>query len=84
MRSGKIWREIVSHAPAGVLTAPDGFLLETLAQLISKSRNRSITDAQRNQLIRLFSLIGFTPSDRSRISAGATPDENDPFARFVN
>jgi phage terminase small subunit len=79
-----IWREIVSHAPAGVLTLPDAIMLETLCQLVGAMRARDITDAQRGQMIKMLSLIGFTPSDRSRISTGGAPDDTDPFARFVN
>jgi phage terminase small subunit len=59
-------------------------MMETLCQLIAAMRARVITDAQRNQMIRLLSLIGFTPADRSRITAVGKTDEADPFSKFVN
>jgi phage terminase small subunit len=80
----EVWQEIKFKAPQGVLTAPDGFMMETLCQLIAAMRARVITDAQRNQMIRLLSLIGFTPADRSRITAVGKTDEADPFSKFVN
>jgi hypothetical protein len=43
----------------------------------------NITDGQRGQLIKLLSLLGFTPADRSRITAVESKDEADPFAKFV-
>jgi hypothetical protein len=79
-----IWYEITMKAPAGILTLPDGFSLEILCQLLAKSRARSISDAQRNQLIKLLSLFRFSPADRSRIGASTDAPPDDPFAKFMN
>jgi phage terminase small subunit len=79
-----IWHEVIAKAPAGVLTLPDGFMLETLCHLIALMRDHIISDNQRGQLIKLLSLLGFTPADRSRITAVETKDHTDPFAKFIN
>ncbi len=80
----QIWAELVQNAPQGVLTSADRVILALACQLESKARTRTISDAQRNQLIKILSLFGFTPADRSRITAVETKDETDLFAKFVN
>ena len=80
----QIWAELIQNAPDGVLTSADRVILALACQLEAKARTRTISDAQRNQLIKCLSLFGFTPADRSRITAVETKDEIDPFAKFIN
>jgi phage terminase small subunit len=80
----QIWAELIQNAPDGVLTSADRVILALACQLEAKARTRTISDAQRNQLIKCLSLFGFTPADRSRITVVETKDETDPFAKFVN
>jgi phage terminase small subunit len=68
----QIWAELIQNAPQGVLTSADRVILALACQLESKARTRTISDAQRNQLIKILSLFGFTPADRSRITAVET------------
>jgi phage terminase small subunit len=80
----QIWAELIQNAPQGVLTSADRVILGLACQLEGKARTRTISDAQRNQLIKILSLFGWTPADRSRITAVETKDETDLFAKFVN
>ena len=46
------WREFVSHAPAGVLSAGDRWALEALARLHAKSRREGLSGAELGHLRR--------------------------------
>jgi hypothetical protein len=78
-----IWAEVMENAPTGVLTSADRFLLARFVQLESKARSKTLTDVQSNQHLRILTLMGWTPADRSRIqSVGSEPPEDDPWAKF--
>ncbi len=62
------WREFVSNAPAGVLTAGDRLALECLARLVAKSRRPGgLSGAELGQLRGFPSELGATPASRGRV-----------------
>ncbi len=74
------WREFVSHAPAGVLTAGDRWALECLARLHAKSRRpEGLTGAELGHLRGFLSELGASPASRGRVLP-AGPAEASPAA----
>jgi phage terminase small subunit len=79
----KIWHEIIFLAPAGVLVSSDRFLLARICQLESKARDRTINGWESQLHLRMLSALGFTPSDRARISTIDLEQADNPFAAFA-
>ena len=76
------WREFVSNAPAGVLTAGDRWALEALARLHAKSRREGLSGAELGQLRGFLSELGATPASRGRVlpaGPGAEPAAGNPW-----
>lgn len=76
----KVWREIIGDAVPGVLAQTDRLAVETAARLGAKIRTGDATGAEYGQWIRLLSLFGFTPADRSKINLGGKGKSKNPFA----
>jgi hypothetical protein len=70
------WLEAVGNAPAGVLTSADRFIVEIAARLIAKFRTEWLTGPEMAQLTRALARMGWTPADRSRVSAA--PERQEP------
>jgi hypothetical protein len=65
------WREFVSNAPAGVLTAGDRWALEALARLHAKSRRpEGLLAAEMGHLRALLGEMGATPGRQRPSGAG--------------
>lgn len=77
----RVFEELVADIPTGVTTAPDRYALGLLAMLETKKRRRTLTGYELSSLLKLFSLFGITPSDRSRIAIVPESDSN-PFDEF--
>jgi hypothetical protein len=77
------WVEAVGNAPAGVLTAGDRILVEIVARLLAKFREDWLTGAEFGQLGQALGKLGWTPADRSRVSAVKEEPKADPFAEFL-
>ncbi len=75
------WAEIVSHAPAGVLTRADRIAVEMLADLLTRYRasmapdGEKFTSADRRDLMALLARFGMTAADRSRVAAPKEREE---------
>jgi hypothetical protein len=84
-----IWLEIKGYLAPGVLKQSDGPAFETLVRLVAIERGMRkigkvkfpLTDPERGQMIKLFSLFGMTPSDRSKVHVDA-PKES-AIAKFL-
>jgi hypothetical protein len=72
----KIWREIVSTAPNGLLGSCDAIVLESVVRLTWKMRNNSslFTSTDNGQLVNAMGKLGGTPGDRQRLNV-TTPSE---------
>ena len=70
----KVWREITSKTPEGVITAMDRCSLEIVCVLLDRFRQANAGIAERLQaaelsaLMRGLSSLGMTPADRSKVS----------------
>ncbi len=72
----KCWKEIIESAPEGVLTRADRFIVELAARLLALWRGRNAPPAWvGTQLRTCLASMGMTPSDRSRVGAGAPAPE---------
>ncbi len=80
------WLEIAEAAPGGVLTYADRFLLELVAKGLARSRREVLKAADLALVQRGLSLLGLTPSDRSRITPSGDDDtpKADPLAEFAH
>ena len=77
-----IWHEAAHHAPANVLTGADRWLLSRFVQLELRVRLGTISASDSALHVRILSLLGWTPADRSRIHAEKPTDES-AFAEFL-
>jgi phage terminase small subunit len=68
-----IWREIVIVLVPGVLKVSDAWAFESMVRLIFKEQKGTIEIGERGQLIKLYSLFGMTPADRSKIQVEKKP-----------
>jgi phage terminase small subunit len=79
----KVWHEIATLAPFGVLTKSDRIELEFAARLVAYNRENyntvSITALRHQHSV--LGKLGLNPSDRARLNVGAPEDEN-PFDSF--
>ena len=74
-----LWDEIKGYLAPGVLKQSDCPAFETLVRLVAIERGMhkisgfriQLTDPERGQMIKLFSLFGMTPSDRSKVKVDA-------------
>ena len=78
----QIWHELVMDIPMGVATAPDRGALGCLCMLEYLKRNRNIKVIELNVLIKLYSLFGLTPADRTRVTAAPLEKDDDPLDEF--
>jgi hypothetical protein len=74
------WREVVSEAAPGVLTAADRGVVEILAHLRAKTRRCEASTAETGLMLRGLIECFLTPASRSKVApvgpdklAGATP-----------
>lgn len=72
------WLEFESQCAAGVLTIMDRQVLEIASTLMVKFRDseKSLVAAELSMLIRCLSLMGMTPSDRSRLNVHPAPQKD--------
>lgn len=81
----KIWKELVSIAPKGVLFHCDRWVVETACLLMERLRSSSFNTSDIAQLRSCLATLGMTPADRSRVSA-ANDDkqaQDDPVSLFT-
>jgi hypothetical protein len=78
-----MWHEILFNAARGTLLSSDRLTVEILAIIFAKFRRREkLLGSEWTRMGACLSLIGFTPADRSRVTApDASPDN--PFAEFA-
>jgi hypothetical protein len=76
-----IWFEIIGISAPGVLVSSDRLILARLCQLEKRVRDDSATISETAQHLRVLTLLGLTPADRSRIATPGKEDSN-PFASF--
>lgn len=69
----KIWREIVSSLPDGLLGSCDAIVLESVVRLTHKMRNNyaAFTSTDNGQLLNGMGKLGGTPGDRQRLNVTA-------------
>jgi len=69
------WQAITDVVPAGVLKAPDIFVVEQLAILIAEMRENpfKMTSGNRSQLRLTLGALGMTPADRSKVMVDKKP-----------
>ena len=73
-----IWKELVSLAPRGLLTASDRMAVELAVRLIERSRAGGQKASEVAVLVTLMARLGMTPSDRQRLQiTPQQPDEDD-------
>ena len=79
----KVWVELSNNAIEGVLTDTDRIIIEIIARLLSKLRTEGkLTVGEMGHLIGCLARIGFTPSDRAKISVKKTKTEKSPWEKF--
>ncbi len=71
----KIWREFVSNAAPNSLSASDRVMMEIATRLTLKLRNGTIISTELSVLSSALSKLGWSPSDRNKISAVAQTDK---------
>jgi phage terminase small subunit len=69
----KVWREIVSNAPEGLLGSCDSIAIELCVRLVCKMRNSpdKWTSTDAGQLANIMGKLGGTPGDRQRLNVVA-------------
>jgi hypothetical protein len=83
------WYEIVSNAPRGVLAKSDRLLIEGCARILAKwwkdgSGGRyGVSVGEQSLLWQGLSKMGFTPSDRSKVTVPPEEKATDPFAEIA-
>ncbi|MDX2061372.1 MAG: hypothetical protein SFV24_26405 [Gemmatimonadales bacterium] len=65
----RIWRDVKAELVDGVGLASDRQSFGTLVRLLEKQERNDLTAAELAALIKLYTLFGMTPSDRSRVKA---------------
>jgi phage terminase small subunit len=93
----KIWRELVSQIPHGVLTKSDRLMVERTTVLVERSRHKHSTNCEigcpgiftasdEKSLNSYMSQVGMSPANRSKIQV--VPEQkgkaDDPWAEFEN
>jgi phage terminase small subunit len=74
------WHELVSIAPAGVLTIADRWAVELAARLMMKATGgRRIPAAELATLRSLLAALGMTPADRSKLSVKTEKPKANPY-----
>ena len=78
------YREIVNSCPARVLSAADKVMVEIVACLLDEFRvdKGNMSGAKLVRLMAGLSLLGMTPSDRSKVATLKGDDEENPYAEF--
>ena len=77
-----IWEEIKNSAPEGVLAKSDRMIVEMAVPLIQRQRAREkMKAAEMTFLLSVFSRLGCTPADRSRVAA-PKKDQGELFDAF--
>ena len=71
-----IWREVAAALVPGVLKVSDARAFESMVRLIYKEQEGTIEIGERGQLIKLYSLFGMTPADRSKIQVEKKPQSS--------
>ena len=77
------WDEAIANAPAGVLTSGDRWLVEVASRLMAKFRSDWLSGAEMAQLTQALGKMGWTPADRSRVSAAEKEPETDEMSEFM-
>lgn len=79
----KIWKELVSMIPDGVLTKGDRIALEEMCRLVQESREdpANMQVGKRNLLKTYLVSFGLTPADRSKIEV-PPPEKKGDFDEF--
>lgn len=84
----KVWREIVSNTPDGLLGSCDALAVEIAVRLTIKMRDmpEKWTSTDAGQLINIIGKLGGTPGDRMRLNVVAPVEKkdkaNDPWAEL--
>lgn len=75
----ELWVEIKTKLVPGVALQSDAEAFEILVGLIARYRRKAITQGESGMLLKLLSVFGMTPADRSRVSAehGAAEAEDE-------
>lgn len=75
----KVWKEIVSNAPEGLLGSCDSIAIELCVRLVCKMRNDSEkwTSTDASQLANMLGKLGGTPSDRQRLNVAGPVEKKD-------
>jgi phage terminase small subunit len=83
----RVWREVSEQVPEGVLTVADRMFMEMFCRLFARERaGEDLKAAERNLILSCLSRMGFTPADRTKLSAPTQKkqDAEDTFARLAN
>lgn len=80
-----IWKQLVSLAPAGLLTVADTFAVELAVRMIERSRQAtSLKASEAAALMALLGRLGLTPADRAKLDIPAPPTaEESEWAEFA-
>lgn len=75
----KVWREIVSNAPEGLLGSCDAIAIELCVRLVCKMRNNpdKWTSTDAGQLANIMGKLGGTPGDRQRLNVAAPVEKTE-------
>lgn len=78
-----VWFELEAYAPAGVLAGSDRLMLETAAVLVAEFREntKGFPASKMGHMIGVLARLGMSPSDRQKLGAEKTKEE-DPFSAF--
>lgn len=77
-----VWREILGLLVPGVALQSDAIAFEEMVCLVARTREQWLEPKDRAQLIRLFTLFGMTPADRSRVSVDRGAKDQNPFEKI--
>jgi hypothetical protein len=80
-----IWNELVALASPGVLTVSDRLTVEVTCRMVLRVRREDSAwgSADVNVLMRCLSLMGMTPTDRSKVSVPKKLEAQNTFAEIA-
>lgn len=83
----KVWRQLVSQAPEGLLGSCDAIAVEILSRMVVRMQKGEMQKASEFMaILNLMGKMGMTPGDRTRFdsptSRVATPDSTDPLSEL--
>jgi hypothetical protein len=83
-REQRVYIEIVERAPGGVLTNADEHMVVIAARLEAEWRKDGVKfpTAKIPQLIKVFSQLGFSPADRSKVTTAGSKKDKGKFDDF--